>query len=191
MQLSERLSYPISMVELERRWAAIRKAMAEANIDVLVMQNNNDHMGGYVKYFTDLPATNGYPVTVIFPREGDMTLIGQGPLNKKQDLPHAGDGVRRGIKTWMTTPSYASAHYTAAYDAGLADSALQKYGRATVGFVGTYQMSVAVADHLRQNSLKNAKIVEASDLVDQIKVIKKSSRRSLRSRRPPGCRTAP
>ena len=172
MQLSERLSYPISMAELERRWAAIRKAMTEAGIDVLVIQNNNDHMGGYVKYFTDLPATNGYPVTIIFPRDDDMTLIGQGPFGKRQDLPHAGDGVRRGIKTWLTTPSYASAHYTAAYDAALADTALQKYGRATIGFVGTYQMSVAVADHLRQNSLKNAKIVEASDLVDRIKVIK-------------------
>jgi len=172
MQLSERLSYPISMAELERRWAAVRKAMDEAGIDVLVMQNNNDHMGGYVKYFTDLPATNGYPVTVIFPRDDDMTLIGQGPFDKKQELPHAGDGMRRGVKTWLTTPSYASAHYTAVYDARLADGELQKYAKAKVGFVGTYQMSVAVADYLRQNSLKNANIVEASDLVDQIKVIK-------------------
>jgi len=172
MKLSERLNHPISMGELERRWAAIRKAMAEANIDVLVFQNNNDYMGGYVKYVTDLPATNGYPVTVIFPRDDDMTLIGQGPFDKKQNLPHEGDGVRRGIKTWLTTPSYASVHYTAAYDAKLADASLQEYGRATVGFVGTYQMSVVLADHLRDNSLKNARIVEASDLVDRIKVIK-------------------
>lgn len=174
MQLSERLSHPISMAELERRWAAVRKAMAESDLDVLVIQNNNDHMGGYVKYFTDLPATNGYPVTVIFSRDDDMVLVGQGPFNKVQELPHLGDGVRRGVKTWLTTPSYASAHYTAVYDAELADKALQRYSRANVGFVGTYQMSVAVADHLRKHSLANAKIVEASDLVDRIKVIKSS-----------------
>ena len=54
MQLSERLVSPISTAELERRWAAVRAAMAAQKIDVLLMQNNNDHMGGYVKYFTDL-----------------------------------------------------------------------------------------------------------------------------------------
>ena len=35
--------------------------MEREKIDVLLMQNNNDHMGGYVRYFTDMPATNGYP----------------------------------------------------------------------------------------------------------------------------------
>jgi Xaa-Pro aminopeptidase len=172
MKLSERLSTPISMQELERRWSAVRGSMERAGIDVLVMQNNNDYMGGYVKYFTDLPATNGYPVTIIFPRDDDMVLIGQGPLNKQQELPHAGDGVRRGIKLWLTTPSYASAYYTAPYDAELADKALTRYSRATVGFLGMYQMSVAVADHLRHGSLSQSTIVDASDLVDQIKVIK-------------------
>ena len=54
MQLSERLSTPISTAELERRWTAVRAAMEADKIDVLLMQNNNDHMGGYVKYFTDL-----------------------------------------------------------------------------------------------------------------------------------------
>ena len=59
MQLSERLVTPISTAELERRWAAVRAAMEAEGIDVLLMQNNNDFMGGNVKYFTDLPATNG------------------------------------------------------------------------------------------------------------------------------------
>src|SRR5215471_15609013 len=78
MLLSERLNTPVSMAELERRWTAVRAVMGAANIDVLLMQNNNDHMGGYVKYFTDLPATNGYPVTVVFPRDADMTIVNQG-----------------------------------------------------------------------------------------------------------------
>ena len=58
MALSERLNTPISTAELERRWGAVRAAMAAEKIDVLLMQNNNDHMGGYVRYFTDMPATN-------------------------------------------------------------------------------------------------------------------------------------
>ena len=79
-QLSDRLQTPISTAELERRWAAVRSAMEREKIDVLLMQNNNDYMGGYVKYFTDLPATNGYPLTVVFPRDDLMTLVSRGRL---------------------------------------------------------------------------------------------------------------
>src|SRR5215467_9642149 len=79
-ELSERLNTPISTTELERRWKAVRAAMEQEGVDVLVMQNNNDHMGGYVKYFTDIPAGNGYPVTVVFPRDDLMTVVMQGPL---------------------------------------------------------------------------------------------------------------
>ena len=47
-QLSPRLQTPISTAELERRWAAVRAATEREKIDVLLMQNNNDYMGGYV-----------------------------------------------------------------------------------------------------------------------------------------------
>ena len=90
-QLSERLQTPISTAELERRWAAVRAAMERDKIDVLLMQNNTDQMGGYVKYFTDLPATNGYPLTVVFPRDDLMTLVSQGPFGGVTEL----NGKRR------------------------------------------------------------------------------------------------
>jgi Xaa-Pro aminopeptidase len=172
MNPSERLNTPISTTELERRWSAVRKAMEAEKVDVLLMQNNNDHMGGYVKYFTDLPATNGYPNTVVFPRDDGMTLINQGPFGMVKELPKDGDGVRRGVKTWTTTPSYASAYYTAPYDAELAAKALAPYAGGTIGLVGSYQMSVALVDHLRNGRFSNSKFVDASDLVDRIKVIK-------------------
>ena len=79
--LSERLQTPISTAELQRRWGLIRQAMEREKIDVLLMQNNNDHMGGSVKWFTDMPATNGYPKTVVFPRDDEMTVVMQGPFN--------------------------------------------------------------------------------------------------------------
>src|SRR5580658_9236006 len=85
-QLSERLQTPISTAEIERRWAAVRAAMERDKIDVLLMQNNSDQMGGYVKYFTDLPATNGYPLTVVFPRDDLMTLVSQGPFGGVTEL---------------------------------------------------------------------------------------------------------
>jgi len=171
-QMSERLNQPISTTELERRWAAIRIAMEDQGIDVLLMQNNNDHMGGYIKYVTDTPATNGYPVTIVFPQNDEMTQITQGPFDMVKDLDVGGsDGMHRGVKTLMTTPSYASAPFTRDYDPALACQAIEPYRDGTIGLVGTYQMSFAMVDYVK-NQFPKAKYVEASDLMDKIKVIK-------------------
>lgn len=176
---SERINTAISTAELERRWAAVRAAMAEHRIDVLLMQANNDFMGGYVKYFTDIPATNGYPQTVVFPREDRMSVVGQGPFGAVRDLPPEGDGVRRGTARFMATPSYASAHYTAEYDAVLAEKALERYTGGTVGLLGTAAMSFALVDYLKRGKLSRAKFVDASDMVDRIKSIKSDEELAL------------
>ena len=169
---AERLNSPISTKELERRWKAVRQAMEARGIDVLVMQNNNDFMGGYVKYFTDLPATNGYALSVVFPRDEGMTMIGQGPFGMERLLPPEGDGVRRGVKRVMTSPSYSSAPFTKEVDAALVEKAMEAYSGATIGLVGTAGMPFAFVDRLRCGKLSNAKFVEASDLVDEIKAVK-------------------
>ncbi len=177
-QLSERLQTPISTAELERRWAAVRAAMERDKIDVLLMQNNNDYMGGYVKYFTDLPATNGYPLTVVFPRDDLMTMVSQGPFGGGNPTA-SGDGIARGVKQWFTTPSYASCVYTANYDPELASKALAPYAGGTIGLLGTYQMSFALVDYLQKGRFSNSRFVDASDLVDRIKVIKSAEEREL------------
>jgi Xaa-Pro aminopeptidase len=178
-QLSERLQTPISTAELERRWAAVRAAMEREKIDVLLMQNNVEQMGGYVKYFSDLTATNGYPLLVVFPRDDLMTLVSQGPFGGAFTPGPNGDGVRRGVKQWLTTPSYSSCHYTASYDAELAAQALSPYAGGTIGLVGTYQISFAVVDYLQKGRFSNTRFVEASELVDRIKVIKSAEEQAL------------
>ncbi|HEY3639543.1 MAG TPA: M24 family metallopeptidase [Xanthobacteraceae bacterium] len=177
-ELSERLNTPISTAELERRWKAVRAAMERDRIDVLVMQNNNDHMGGYVKYFTDIPAGNGYPVTVVFPRDDLMTVVMQGPFGGAEELNREGDGVRRGVKRVLTTPSYASAVYTKDYDPELAASALKPFANGTIGLLGTYQMSFAMGDFLKRR-FAGARFVDASELVDRIKAIKSEEEMEL------------
>ena len=177
--LSERLQTPISTAELERRWAAVRAAMAREKIDVLLMQNNNDYMGGYVKYFTDLPATNGYPLTVVFPRDDLMTAVGMGPFDGDADPTANPDGINRGIKQVLTTPSFASCHYTAAYDAELAARALAPFAGGTIGLVGTAAMSFALVDYLQKGRFSNSRFVDAADMVDRIKAIKSAEEREL------------
>jgi Xaa-Pro aminopeptidase len=178
-KLSERLQTPISTAELERRWKAVRAAMEAAKIDVLLMQNNNDHMGGYVKYFTDLPATNGYPNTVVFPRDDAMTMVAQGPFGGNQEITAAGgDDMRRGVKRVLTTPSYASAVYTKDYDPELAATALEPYAKGTIGLVSTYQMSFALVDYIKRR-FASATFVDATDMVDRIKSIKSPEEQEL------------
>ena len=168
----EKINSPISNAELERRWAAVRSAMRERHIDVLVMQANNDFMGGYIKYFTDVPATNGYCVTVIFPVDDRMTVIGQGPFNMVREFAHEDDLLRRGVSKFMGTPSYASAHFTASYDAKLAEKALSNYAHAKIGLLGVAAISYALVDTLKKGALANAIFSDESEMVDHIKCIK-------------------
>jgi len=169
---SERVNHPLPTRELERRWALIRAAMQERGVDVLLAQANNDFMGGYVRYLTDVPATNGYSMTVVFPRDDLMTVIGQGPFGLDQRLPPEGDGVRRGVGRVLGVPSYASAHYSSGYDADLAAMALEGFDGATVGMLGTAAISFALIDSLKRGRLSRARFVDASDLVDRIKAVK-------------------
>ena len=171
-ELSERVNHPLPTRELERRWGLIRRAMEERGVDVLLAQANNDFMGGYIRYLSDLPATNGYPVTVIFPRDEAMIVIGQGAFGLDQKLPRQGDGVRRGVGRLMGVPSYASAHYTAGYDAGLAAKGLEAYAGGKIGLLGTAAISFALIDELRRGVLSKARVFDASDIVDPIKAVK-------------------
>jgi Xaa-Pro aminopeptidase len=149
-------------------------------------------MGGYVKYFTDMPATNGYPNTVIFPRDDEMAVVAQGPFGGSaataqgdqpwpiggQEMKGQGEQTWRGVKRILTTPSYASAHYTKDYDPELACKALEPYGKGTIGLVGTYQMSYALVDYVKRR-FPAARYVDASEMVDRIKVIKSAEEMEL------------
>jgi hypothetical protein len=145
----ERVHHPIETSELERRWNAVRAAMETHGIDVLLMQNSNDFMGGYVKYFTDIPATHGYPYTVIFPKDDRMTVIIQSAFGDDRRLPPEGDGYRRGVQRVLGAPYFYSAQYTTVYDAELAEKALAPYARGTIGLVGRGTLPVSLIDHVR------------------------------------------
>ena len=43
---------PTSEEELQRRWDAVREVMREQKIDYLVMQNQEEFMGGSLRWFT-------------------------------------------------------------------------------------------------------------------------------------------
>jgi Xaa-Pro aminopeptidase len=166
-----RLNRPVSRSELERRWAAVRAAMAAAGYDVLVMQNNNDYVGGFVRYFTDIPATNGYPVTVIFPRDEPMTVIRHGARDEDLSLDAAAEPVLRGVHRALASPYMPSADYTRHDDARLAVEALRPWATGSIGLVGTASIPLAFGEFLR-SELDRARFGEATELVNRIRAVK-------------------
>ena len=129
----------VSLAELERRWRLVRHRMRELEIDALVLQNSSDWVGGYVRWFSNQPATNGYPSSLVFPREDGISLIEQGPFG---GLKESSDAELRatGIARRLTTPSYPSVGYTGDYDADIVAAELRRLGAKRVGFVAPAAM---------------------------------------------------
>jgi Xaa-Pro aminopeptidase len=167
----------VSQQELERRWRAVRAQMQEQGIDGLVLQNSSDWVGGYIRWFCNSPATNGYPTSLVFPLHGAMSLIEQGPFNHVRRSGEV-ETQTTGIARRLTTPSYPSVGYTGAYDADLAASELRAFGARRVGFVAPAAMYHSFGAALRA-SLHDLDLVDATDLVDQIKAIKSPEEQSL------------
>jgi Xaa-Pro aminopeptidase len=177
--MDERLINPISTAELERRWAAARNAMAERGIDALVMQNNNDFVGGYVRWFTDTPLTDGYiPRSVIFPASDLMTVVDMGGrgVNRRLD---GGDEANRGVGEMMFTPAFASAAYTHEYQAELVAGELAHRGYRTVGWVGSGAMPHKFVVRVERELNGKAKFVDATEFIDRLKAIKSEEEREL------------
>jgi len=167
----ERVCSPVSDAELERRWSATRAKMRDAGIDALLVSGVQDWMNGNIRWFTGLPANNGYPRSAIFPIEGLMTLCEQGPFNAEAK-PDAGETANRGIGKKIFTPSFPGAiHYTGRYDAELLAREISKAGYRTVGLVCAAGMYHGVAQGVKDLA-QGAKFVDASDLVDAIKSVK-------------------
>jgi Xaa-Pro aminopeptidase len=170
MSTSERVTTPISDQELERRWRAVRREMNERKIDALVAVSSNDWMSGYVKWFTDIPATNGYPKTVIVHASDPMTLIDMGPAGSVRKLDGK-DPLQRGIAEVMSTPSFLTCNYTDNYQADCAVAALKAHGYRTIGLVGPGSMPHAFVTRLKE-VLSGVTFVDATEFVDRIKAIK-------------------
>jgi Xaa-Pro aminopeptidase len=165
----EALTFAVSDGELERRWKAVRTRMKEERIDALVMQDTNEWLGGYVKWFTDIPARNGYPMGVIFPVDDLMTTITPGGKPPSDLGPPA--WTLRGVKSRLTAPYFPSLNYSNTYDADLVVQTLTDRKKGRIGIIGKGRISIAFYEHLVKN-MPGATFVDATDFVDEIKAVK-------------------
>jgi Xaa-Pro aminopeptidase len=166
---SERVRWATPEHELDRRWREIRARMAKQGVDALLIHNHVDSLGGYVKYFSDVSASGGYPLSVIFPAEEPMTLVMHGPNGQERDV--TGDPSLYGVERVLTTWSFSSASYTSEYDAEQIVRTLRDYAGGRIGLVGLAQMPYRLVAHVTE-ALSDTVFVDGADVVDPVKAIK-------------------
>ncbi|MBW2065693.1 MAG: aminopeptidase P family protein [Deltaproteobacteria bacterium] len=164
----ERLTKSVSKEELERRWSLAREVMREHKVDYLVARNDEEFLGGYIRWFTDIPARHSYPVTVIFPLDDEMTMISCGPFPPGNPPPPP--WAVHGVKQRLGAPYFPSAHYTHTYDAELTVRAIEKKDP-VIGLVGKSYFPINFFDHLMKY-LPGATFVDMTEPIDNIKAVK-------------------
>ena len=163
-----RLRNRISDAEFERRWQAVSQAMEEPGLDFLICQSCSDFLGGYVRWFTDLPSTI-YPVTVIFSRDGEITTICHGP--RPPAAPNPPLWTARGPKKRISIPIVPTFAYTSTFDAEKVVGELAPHGQCRIGLVGIRFFSATFHQYITSN-LTAAKFEDATDLVDNLMMLK-------------------
>lgn len=175
----ERLTSFVSTAELERRWAVARDIMHEHNVDILIMRASEEYLGGYVRWFTDLPVRHTFPLLVIFPRDDEMTLVAQGPCPHEPPAPVIPpDFAVRGVKERLNMPFLESANWSMPEEARLALRVLQKTPAARIGWVGFHFIPAALYLEITKN-MPHAHFCDLTDAFDAAKAAKSPEEQEL------------
>jgi Xaa-Pro aminopeptidase len=167
----------VSIDELQRRWKAVRGQMRTRGIDALVVQNSSDWVGGYIRWFSNQPATNGYPSSLVFPLDGGISYIEQGPFGGLR-VSSPAEMQATGIARRLTTPSYPSIAYSGDYDADIAIAELRRFGAKRIGLVAPAAMYHSFGRRL-SDVLGDVDLVDATDFIDRIKAIKSAEEQAF------------
>jgi Xaa-Pro aminopeptidase len=175
----ERLTYSIPQPELERRWSEVKKKMAATGVDYLLTQSQQRFSSGYLRWFCDIsPGT--YHTTLLFPQDGELVMVAHGAKEPAKPSSPA-KWMRRGLATVINVPSTPSIEWEDGWHAKKAaeviSSSMHKSG-VTVGFVGLGNISAALTEYIRKE-LPNAKFVNSTSIVDDVKDIKSDEEKSL------------
>src|SRR5262249_30982951 len=136
----------------------------------LVVQSNNDWLGGHAKWLTDHPATNGYPKTVVFHANDFMTVIDMGPRGGARKLG-GNDDLHRGVGAILTTPAFSSVNYTDEYQAELVIFDIKRRNYKAVGIVGGGALPHRFMTYVARELLP-LPLIDMTDAIDALKAIK-------------------
>jgi hypothetical protein len=157
----------VSTNELERRRNAVRAAMKDQSLDVLVLV-----LPGSIRWLTEIATSPGS--ALVFPREGLMRMITNGPRLPPQPAPPPPARFDKPL----SAPIMPALEYTAHVTGELLVEALQSYSNAEIGIAGMLFMNLGTHRYLTTH-LDKAKFEDATDLVDYIKASKSDEELSL------------
>ena len=166
----------VSAAELKRRWQAARSAMQETGLDFLLIENAASFFPGHVRWFTEMPGSDGDPTTLIFPLKDEMTTITHGGTPPDEPRPPA--ATLRGVKKRFSVPMLSALKDTGCLHAEKVVEELKPYKNCRIGLVGLGMMSVTFYQYVTSH-LNTAAFLDATDLVDSLKAIKSSEEVSL------------
>lgn len=165
---AERIRRPVSTRELERRWALARDLLTDRELDALLVQNTNMHLGGYVRWFTDVPAEYNLPMTVLFFPDEEMTLVRSRVAPMDAFPPQ---WAIRGVGTVWSVPYSPSLHGTAPLEAEAALETLRNRSPKRVGYAGRGFLAAGFMERMR-SGLPAVEWVDVTDPLDRMKAIK-------------------
>lgn len=168
-RVDDRKIAKISLLELERRWKLVREHMVQRGLDALITQTARDFTGGYIKWFTDIPAY--YPRTVMFHRADLMTVVEHGPSGRKRS-PGGNDPDNPGVGEILTTSAFPSVNYTQTYDAEAVCDILSRRGYRRIGWVGRDAMPHGFVSYIERTLSGKAEISDETDFIDRAKAVK-------------------
>ena len=164
MITNERVRKPISDAELKRRWTLVRNLLAEKDVDVLFTAGSNLHLGGYVRWFTDIPAEYNFNMTVLFPRDGEMTLV----RSSASKIPV---WALRGVEKICYAPFASSINYTGKAEADIIVGYLKARNVKRVAYVGKAFINTALMLSL-QAAFPSVEWVDLTNEIDLYKALK-------------------
>lgn len=166
---TDRVHTRLARIELERRWALVRKRLEERQIDALVALTSDDFLGGYTKWFTDRPAISSYHTAVIFHRADLMTVVDHGSIGGSRTLD-GNEPDYPGVGEVLYTAAFRVANYTHRFEADLVAQVLKNRAYRRVALVGAGAMPHEFV--LRLNELSNIEFVDETDFIDHCKAVK-------------------
>ncbi|CDX04184.1 Peptidase M24 [Desulfitobacterium hafniense] len=164
MSVAERIRRPISDRELNRRWDATRDLMKVQNIDLVLTQGNNMHLGGYVRWFTDIPAEYNLHMTVLFPKDEQMTLV-------RSSASRIPQWALRGVEEVLYAPIAPTLNYTANSEAGLVIDYIRKRNPKRIGWIGKASLTAGLMEKVIA-AFPNVEFVDITNDFDMIKALK-------------------
>ncbi|MDR1604968.1 MAG: M24 family metallopeptidase [Gracilibacteraceae bacterium] len=163
----ERVRFPIPQRELERRWDAVRAAMKAQNVDLLIAQNSHQFLGGYVRWFADVPAEHGYSITVLFPKDDEMSLISSGIPGQVGPPVYA----RRNVKEVIALPYIRTMNHTDSLEPDATAAYIQARKGKKVGLISPANFSAVYYTELLKR-LPQVEFVDFTNTIDEIKAVK-------------------